>query len=143
MMAFEPLKNESEKTPFCSEINVFIWHSSAKIYSHWLAISTSGTRFGKVLPHRQKIKTLWQFFEGLFCIWQKFESTLAILNAVEKIFIILNGPLLKNNLAIWSRWFRPSFDKAATETKTIHACHCQHSILSNRNKIQFIYSSTR
>ena len=34
MMAFEPLKNESEKTPFCSEINVFIWHSSAKIYSH-------------------------------------------------------------------------------------------------------------
>ena len=28
------------------------------------------TRFGEITPLWQNLKTLWQYFEGLFSIWQ-------------------------------------------------------------------------
>ena len=43
----------------------------------YLYISSSVTRLGEILPLWQKIKFLWQFYEGLFSIWQKLLPTVA------------------------------------------------------------------
>ena len=38
----------------------------------------SVTRFGEILPIKQKFRNLWQHFKGLFDIWQSCEPTLGL-----------------------------------------------------------------
>ena len=44
----------------------------------------------------------WQTVDSLFLIWQNADHTLANLDIIGLIFIAANGPILKNNLTIWS-----------------------------------------
>ena len=55
----------------------------------------SVTRFGEILPLWQNFKSLWLFFEGLFCIWQTLEPNWANVFEIGQILIVVNGPILK------------------------------------------------
>ena len=53
------------------------------------------TRFVKISPLWQNFKSLWLFFEGLFCIWQTLEPNWANVFEIGQILIVVNGPILK------------------------------------------------
>ena len=55
----------------------------------------SVTRFGEILPLWQNFKSLWLFFEGLFCIGQNIEPNWANFNDIGQNFIVVNCPILK------------------------------------------------
>ena len=59
------------------------------------------TRFGKIW---QKFTRIWQIFDSLFFIWQNTKPTLENLGYYWANFRCWNGPILKNNLIIWSHW---------------------------------------
>ena len=43
----------------------------------------------------QNFKSLWLFFEGLFCIGKFFEPNWVNLNDIGQILIVVNSPILK------------------------------------------------
>ena len=45
---------------------------------------------------------------GLSSVWQHVELTLSKFNVQGQNSTVANGQILKNNLAIWSHWFRPT-----------------------------------
>ena len=51
------------------------------------------TRFGKIRHFGNKLKRLWQFYEGLF--------------RIGHFFLVVNGQILKTIKAIWSHWLDP------------------------------------
>ena len=54
----------------------------------------------------RNFETLGQLFEGLFCLGQNFKPNLVKTLAIGQSYIVVNGPNLKQNLAIWSHWSR-------------------------------------
>ena len=55
----------------------------------------SVTRLGKISPLWQNFKSLWQFFESLFCIGKIFEPNWANFYDIEQILVVADGPILK------------------------------------------------
>ena len=53
------------------------------------------TRFGKILPLWRNFKSLWLFFEGLFCIGQNFDPNRINVFDIGQIYIVVNGQILK------------------------------------------------
>ena len=56
----------------------------------------------KSQPVWPDLAKFWQKVEGL-CVWQNFDPTLAFFKNFGQLFNIVNGQILKNNLANWSR----------------------------------------
>ena len=82
-------------------------------------VSISVTRFGEISPLWQKFKTFWLSLEGLFSIWQNFKPTLANISSKWQAFIVVNHQKLKNNLSIWSPWFRSDlYSMSSNESPT-------------------------
>ena len=71
--------------------------SAAKV--HFLLLSIV-TRFGKISPIWQYSASLWAISKSL----ANFIPYIVNFYAFGRIFIGINGPILKNNLAIWSHW---------------------------------------
>ena len=57
-------------------------------------VKISVTKFGEISP-------LWQNSASL---WAIFKPTLANCYAIGQVSVVINGPILKNNLTIWSHW---------------------------------------
>ena len=51
------------------------------------------------------LQVFGQFLKALIGIWHNFIKSLENLYAFGRIYIGINGPILKNNLAIWLHWF--------------------------------------
>ena len=59
---------------------------------------SSVTRFGKILPLRQKIISLGQCCKGLFSVMQNFVPTLEIFCARGPNFIVVNGKKIEQTI---------------------------------------------
>ena len=66
-------------------------------------VGFSVTRFGENLSICQYSESLWAISTSL-TIWQNFIPFLVNFYAFGWNPIVINGPILKNNLAIWSHW---------------------------------------
>ena len=53
-----------------------------------IRVMTSVTRIGEISPLWQNFKSLWLFFQGLFCIGQNFEPNWQILYDIAQILIV-------------------------------------------------------
>jgi len=61
----------------------------------WKATISSVTRFGEISSLWQSFKSLWLFFEGVFCIGQNSKTNWASFYDIGQICIVVNGPKLK------------------------------------------------
>ena len=55
----------------------------------------SVTEFDEISPKCLHFKSLWQFFESLFCIGKIFEPNWANFYDIEQILVVADGPILK------------------------------------------------
>ena len=58
----------------------------------------------------KKLKAFGKFWRFYFLICKMFSVLCQIVTLLSKFFIIGNGQMLKNNLNIWSHWWRQSED---------------------------------
>ena len=115
------LKSSTFLGNFCNDVQIY--HFSSEIIfghllmtfsdffcSHWSrhnvrsihiypSQTSSGNRFGQILPPCPKFKFFEPFLEGLFCVWQNVEPSLGNLLCFWANFHRCKWP---NNLLIWS-----------------------------------------
>ena len=78
VVASEKIEKMTQKRLKCADDDDCTLFYSRKLqvqenkFARWLCIltTTSVTRFGEISPLRQKLTSLWQFFDILFLIWQ-------------------------------------------------------------------------
>ena len=70
-----------------------------------ISVLFSVTRFGEISSIWQYAASLWAISKGLNQYLAKCYTIFCDFLLLGEFSLLENGPILKNNLAIWSHWF--------------------------------------